>query len=61
MRHSSCLSGWKSGQRFLSAGELSSRLGVSRPTISKVLTQLEVAGVLSEGGDRESGERFGLF
>ncbi|MFF1495876.1 GntR family transcriptional regulator [Streptomyces sp. NPDC058304] len=38
------------GAAFLSAGELSSRLGVSRPTISKALTQLEAAGVLSEGG-----------
>ncbi|WP_347878278.1 GntR family transcriptional regulator [Streptomyces sp. KS 21] len=38
------------GAASLSAGELSSRLGVSRPTISKALTQLEAAGVLSEGG-----------
>ncbi|WP_030294005.1 GntR family transcriptional regulator [Streptomyces katrae] len=38
------------GAAFLSAGELSSRLGASRPTISKALTQLEAAGVLSEGG-----------
>ncbi|MFD3329020.1 GntR family transcriptional regulator [Streptomyces sp. NPDC058701] len=38
------------GAPFLSAGELSARLGASRPTISKALTQLEAAGLLTEGG-----------
>ncbi|MER6782727.1 MULTISPECIES: GntR family transcriptional regulator [unclassified Streptomyces] len=38
------------GAVFLSEGELSSRLGASRPTISKALTQLEAAGLLTEGG-----------
>ncbi|MFE2141735.1 GntR family transcriptional regulator [Streptomyces sp. NPDC059456] len=38
------------GAPFLSAGELSARLGASRPTISKALAQLEAAGLLTEGG-----------
>ncbi|WP_328970385.1 GntR family transcriptional regulator [Streptomyces sp. NBC_00239] len=38
------------GAVFLSEGELSARLGVSRPTISKALAHLEAAGLLTEGG-----------
>ncbi|MCX4629805.1 GntR family transcriptional regulator [Streptomyces sp. NBC_01443] len=40
----------QAGAVFLSEGELSARLGASRPTISKALAQLESAGLLTEGG-----------
>ncbi|MFD5885541.1 GntR family transcriptional regulator [Streptomyces sp. NPDC060334] len=48
--------GLEVGATFLSEGELSARLGASRPTISKALAQLEVAGLLTEGrqGKRRS-------
>lgn len=36
------------GARFPSTTELSSRFGVSRPTVSKALDKLEAAGLLSE-------------
>ncbi|MEU0000792.1 GntR family transcriptional regulator [Streptomyces microflavus] len=36
------------GERFPSTTELSSRFGVSRPTVSKALEKLESAGLLSE-------------
>ncbi|WP_237521894.1 MULTISPECIES: GntR family transcriptional regulator [unclassified Streptomyces] len=36
------------GARFPSTTELSSRFGVSRPTVSKALAKLESAGLLSE-------------
>ncbi|WP_308457901.1 GntR family transcriptional regulator [Streptomyces sp. SM11] len=36
------------GARFPSTTELSSRFGVSRPTVSKALDKLESAGLLSE-------------
>ncbi|MGW4687686.1 GntR family transcriptional regulator [Streptomyces sp. NPDC004244] len=42
--------GLEVGAPFLSAGELSARLGAARPTISKALAQLEAAGLLTEGG-----------
>ncbi|WP_053690372.1 GntR family transcriptional regulator [Streptomyces sp. WM6372] len=42
--------GLEVGAPFLSTGELSARLGASRPTISKALAQLEAAGLLTEGG-----------
>lgn len=42
--------GLEVGAVFLSEGELSVRLGASRPTISKALAQLEAAGLLTEGG-----------
>ncbi|NXY98481.1 GntR family transcriptional regulator [Streptomyces sp. BR123] len=42
--------GLEVGAPFLSAGEISTRLGASRPTISKALAQLEAAGLLTEGG-----------
>ncbi|MEV7417489.1 GntR family transcriptional regulator [Streptomyces sp. NPDC089919] len=42
--------GLEVGAAFLSEGVLSARLNVSRPTISKALTQLEAAGLLTEGG-----------
>ncbi|WP_324606893.1 GntR family transcriptional regulator [Streptomyces katrae] len=42
--------GLEAGAAFLSEGELSDRLGVSRPTVSKALAQLEAAGLLTEGG-----------
>lgn len=42
--------GLEVGAVFLSEGELSTRLGASRPTISKALAQLEAAGLLTEGG-----------
>lgn len=41
--------GLKVGDDFLSASELSSRLGVSRPTVGKALSKLEAAGLLSGG------------
>ncbi|WP_405629294.1 GntR family transcriptional regulator [Streptomyces sp. NBC_01174] len=37
------------GAAFPSAATLSARFGVSRPTISKALDKLQVAGLLSEG------------
>ncbi|WP_327135577.1 GntR family transcriptional regulator [Streptomyces sp. NBC_01343] len=42
--------GLEVGAPFLSTGELSTRLGASRPTIAKALAQLEAAGLLTEGG-----------
>ncbi|MFI5672923.1 GntR family transcriptional regulator [Streptomyces sp. NPDC051704] len=42
--------GLEVGAPFLSTGELSARLGASRPTITKALAQLEAAGLLTEGG-----------
>ncbi|WP_406410135.1 GntR family transcriptional regulator [Streptomyces halstedii] len=36
------------GARFPSTSELSTRFGVSRPTVSKALDKLEAAGLLSE-------------
>lgn len=38
------------GDPFPSASVLSTRFGVSRPTMSKALDKLETAGLLSEGG-----------
>ncbi|WP_066954522.1 GntR family transcriptional regulator [Streptomyces lushanensis] len=38
----------KVGQPFPSASELSTRFGVARPTVAKVLNKLEAAGLLSE-------------
>ncbi|MFB6807443.1 GntR family transcriptional regulator [Streptomyces sp. NPDC056387] len=42
--------GLEVGAPFLSEGKLIARFKVSRPTISKALTQLEAAGLLTEGG-----------
>ncbi|WP_028815316.1 GntR family transcriptional regulator [Streptomyces flavidovirens] len=42
--------GLKVGEAFPSASALSTRFGVSRPTVAKALDKLEVAGLLSEGG-----------
>ncbi|MFE3163836.1 GntR family transcriptional regulator [Streptomyces sp. NPDC059224] len=38
------------GAAFPSASALSERFGVSRPTVTKALVELEAAGWLSEGG-----------
>jgi len=38
------------GAEFPSASALSTKFGVSRPTVSKALDKLEAAGLLSEGG-----------
>ncbi|MFC9748871.1 GntR family transcriptional regulator [Streptomyces niveus] len=38
------------GEEFPSASALSTKFGVSRPTVSKALDKLETAGLLSEGG-----------
>ncbi|MFJ5269307.1 GntR family transcriptional regulator [Streptomyces sp. NPDC088358] len=38
------------GAPFPSASALATRFGVSRPTVTKVLDRLEVAGVLASGG-----------
>ncbi|MEV8307791.1 GntR family transcriptional regulator [Streptomyces flavidovirens] len=40
----------KVGDAFPSASALSARFEVSRPTVAKALDKLEVAGLLSEGG-----------
>ncbi|MFD7673389.1 GntR family transcriptional regulator [Streptomyces anulatus] len=40
--------GLRVGEPFPSTTELSSRFGVSRPTVSKALDKLESAGLLSE-------------
>ncbi|MGF1342795.1 GntR family transcriptional regulator [Streptomyces flavovirens] len=43
------------GERFPSTTELSSRFGVSRPTVSRALDKLEAAGLLS--GARQGKQR----
>ncbi|MEU6592669.1 GntR family transcriptional regulator [Streptomyces sp. NPDC046881] len=40
----------QAGSEFPSASELAERFGVSRPTVTKALDRLEVAGVLASGG-----------
>ncbi|MET9815209.1 MULTISPECIES: GntR family transcriptional regulator [unclassified Streptomyces] len=42
--------GLEAGAAFPSASVLSERFGVSRPTVTKALDKLEVAGVLVSGG-----------
>ncbi|MGW1722340.1 GntR family transcriptional regulator [Streptomyces sp. NPDC002306] len=42
--------GLEAGEAFLSASVLAERFGVSRPTVSKALDKLEVAGVLASRG-----------
>lgn len=42
--------GLEVGEAFPSASALAVRFGVSRPTVSKALKELETAGVLADGG-----------
>ncbi|MGW4933489.1 GntR family transcriptional regulator [Streptomyces sp. NPDC004166] len=42
--------GLEAGAAFPSASALAARFGVSRPTVTKALDQLEAAGVLASGG-----------